>query len=423
VPTDPDDALASLTDFIAGSPSPFHAVANAASRLDAAGFSRVVEADAWPQGGDAYVVRGGALVAWRQPNGTPAATPFRLVGAHTDSPNLRLKPRPDTGAVGWRQLAVEVYGSPLLNSWLDRDLGLSGRLVLRDGSSRLVRVGRPVARVAQLAIHLDREVTEKGLVLDKQQHLTPVWGLGAPREGDLIELVAAEAGVPARDVVSSSLMLDDLTPPARLGLSGELLAAPRLDNQVSCWAGLTALVGASGAAGVPVVALFDHEEVGSGSTAGAAGPLVEAVLERLVLARGGTREDFLRALATSACVSADMAHAVHPNYPDRHEPGHRPLPNKGPVLKVNVNQRYATSDESAAAFIGACEAAGVPWQVFVSRNNLPCGSTIGPISATRLGIPTVDVGCAQLSMHSARELCGANDPAALAAALTAFLAD
>jgi aspartyl aminopeptidase len=368
------------------------------------------------------VLEGGSLVAWRAPASVSATTPFRIVGAHTDSPNLRLKPRPDTGSAGWRQLAVEIYGGALLNSWLDRDLGLSGRVVLRSGEVRLVLVGRPLARVPQLAIHLDRDVNDRGLMLDRQLHLTPVWGVGAVKEGELRDVVATELGVAANDVAAWDLMLHDLTPPALLGAHRELLASARLDNLVSCWAAVTALTQPRPGNAVSVAVLFDHEEVGSGSTAGAAGPLLEHVLERVVLAHGGGRDDLLRALAGSACVSADMAHAVHPNYPERHEPAHRPLPNNGPVLKVNATQRYATNAVTAAMFTRACEAAGVPWQVFVSRNSMPCGSTIGPIAATRLGIPTVDVGCAQLSMHSARELCGAEDPALLVAALGAFLA-
>jgi aspartyl aminopeptidase len=324
--------------------------------------------------------------------------------------------------VGWRQLAVEVYGGALVNSWLDRDLGLSGRVALPDGSVRLLLVDRPLARVPQLAIHLDREVNERGLLLDKQAHLTPVWGLGPSTEGDLVAFVAAELGVEPADVAAFDLMFHDLTPPTRLGADGDFIAAARLDNQFSCWAGIEALAGATEDGPViPVVCLFDHEEVGSASTTGAAGPLLEIVIDRLVQSRGGTAEDRHRALAGSICVSADMAHAVHPNYPERHEPGHRPLPNRGPVLKVNANQRYATDATTEVAFTRACEQADVPWQVFVSRNNMPCGSTIGPLTATRLGMATVDIGCAQLSMHSARELAGARDPAYLAAALGAFV--
>lgn len=415
--------VASLLEFLAASPSPYHAVAAATARLEAAGFNELRETDAWtelPEEG--YVVRGGAVVAWRRPAALPAHAPVRLVGAHTDSPNLRVKPQPDAGVLGWRQIAVEVYGGILSNSWLDRDLGLSGRVVLRDGDVRLVRVERPIARVAQLAVHLDREVNERGLVLDKQQHLTPIWGLGQVRDGQFAAWLAGLAGAEAGDVATWDLMFHDLTPPTRLGVDNELIASGRLDNLCSCWCALESLLLVKPADHVQLVALFDHEEVGSSSTTGAAGPLLEHVLTRLAGAAGATADDWARSLAASVCVSADMAHAVHPNYPERHEPGHRPLPNAGPVLKVNANQRYATDAVTAAHFTRACETAKVPWQVFVSRNNQPCGSTIGPLTATRLGIATVDVGCAQLSMHSARELCGAQDPAFLARALTAFFA-
>ncbi len=399
----------SVMDFIAASPSPYHAVATAAARLDTAGFARLDEAASWSGalGDPAYVVRGGAIVAWR-----PGFDRFRIVGAHTDSPNLRLKPRPDTGSVGWRQLAIEVYGGALVNSWLDRDLGLSGRVVLSDGSVRSVLVDRALARVPQLAIHLDRDVTERGLLLDRQAHLTPIWGLGRPRYGEFAEWLASEIDVDAGEIAAWDLMFHDMTPPGLLGVDQDLIVSARLDNQFSCACAIDALTRSQSG----MVALFDHEEVGSASTTGAAGPLLEVTIDRLT----GGGEARHRAMARSMCVSSDMAHAIHPNYPERHEPGHQPLPNGGPVVKINANGRYATDSTTAAAFTAACHAAGVPWQVFVSRNNMPCGSTIGPITATRLGIATVDVGCAQLSMHSARELAGVDDADYLVRALTAF---
>ncbi|MFM7536467.1 MAG: M18 family aminopeptidase [Acidimicrobiales bacterium] len=403
---------------LAASPSPYHAVARAAALLDEAGFTGLDPAEGWPDVDRGYVAQGGSLVAWHTPQMVLPPNGFAIVGAHTDSPNLRLKPNADTGAVGWKQLAVEVYGGVLVNSWLDRDLGVSGRLVLRGGEVRLVRVERALARIPQLAIHLDREVTDRGLLLDKQQHLTPIWGLGAPSAGEFAEFVAAEAGVTPGEVVAWELMLHDLTPPARLGRNGELVASARIDNLYSSFCAVRALAAAGPGRRIAVVALFDHEEVGSASTTGAAGPVLEGVLERLV--PGGGRAEVRRAYAASACVSADMAHGVHPNYAERHEPGHRPVPNGGPVVKVNANQRYATDAVTAGWFVECCERARVPHQVFVSRNNMPCGSTIGPITATRLGIPTVDVGGAMLSMHSARELAGARDVAFLTAAFGEF---
>ena len=412
--------VSDLIHFLDASPSPWHAVESAIARLD--GFVRLDEADAWTDIPDAgYVVRSGAIIAWRLPlDGAPAHAPLRIVGAHTDSPGLRVKPRPDTGGHGWKQLAVEVYGGILNNSWLDRDLGIAGRVVTADGSVSLVNVADPVARVPQLAVHLDRDVNSGGLTLDTQQHLTPVWGVGHATTGEFaawLQMVGELDGDPAW----WELCLYDVQGAAVLGADRSLLASGRLDNQVSCWAAVKALAKASPVQHLAVIVLNDHEEVGSSSNSGAAGPFLESVLSRLVAARGGNADDLARSFATSACVSADNAHAVHPNYPERHEPGHRPIVNVGPAIKVNSNQRYATSSETAALFQRACERAGVPWQVFVSRTNLPCGSTIGPITATRLGVPTVDVGVPQLSMHSARELCGTDDPDYLARALEVFL--
>jgi aspartyl aminopeptidase len=415
-----------LATFVQASPSPYHAVAAAAARLEKAGFRQVAETESWDAGsGGRYVQRGGAIIAWYVPEGARAHTPYRVIGAHTDSPNLRVKPRPDMGAAGWRQVAVEVYGGPLVNSWLDRDLGLSGRLSLRDGSTRLVAVDRPLLRVAQLAIHLDRGVNDNGLKLDKQRHLQPLWGLGPAEDGDLVEFLAAEVGVSAGEVTGWDLMTHDVQPPAYLGRDRELLASPRLDNLLSVHACTAALAAAAGygdeLTAIPVLAAFDHEENGSQSDTGAQGPLLGHVLERSVHARGGSYEDRLRALAGTVCVSSDVGHAVHPNYSERHDPTHHPRANGGPILKTNVNQRYATDGSGRGLFAAACERAGVPFQHFVSSNAMPCGTTIGPITAARHGITTVDVGVPILSMHSARELCGADDPYLLAGALHAFL--
>ncbi|SFE22671.1 aspartyl aminopeptidase [Actinacidiphila alni] len=414
-----------LARFVEASPTPYHAVATVAERLTAAGFRQVAETDEWDAGaGGRFVLRGGAIIAWYVPDGAQPHTPFRIVGAHTDSPNLRVKPRPDLGSHGWRQVAVEIYGGPLLNSWLDRDLGLAGRLTLRDGTTRLVATDRPLLRVPQLAIHLDRGVNDNGLKLDKQHHLQPVWGLGEAEDGDLLAHLAGRAGLDPDDVVGWDLMTHDTQPPAFLGRDEELFACPRLDNLLSVHAGtaaLTAAVARDDLPYIPVLAAFDHEENGSESDTGAQGPLLGNVLGRSVHARGGGYEERQRALAGSVCVSSDSGHAVHPNYAERHDPTHHPRANGGPILKTNVNQRYATDGTGRGIFAAACDTAGVPFQHFVSNNAMPCGTTIGPITSARHGITTVDVGVPILSMHSAREMSGSDDPHLLASALKAFL--
>ncbi|WP_374946864.1 M18 family aminopeptidase [Agreia sp.] len=443
--TTTDAYIDDFARFIEAAPSSYHAVAEVARRLDEAGFSPLDETDEWqatiegagPVASDRrYVVRDGAIIAWLQPAGATATTPFRILGSHTDSPAFKLKPKPTISNRGWLQAGVEVYGGPLLNSWLDRELELAGRLVTRDGREHLVRTG-PYLRIPQLAIHLDRDVNT-GLVLDKQRHLTPVFGVG--HAGDLLAHLAHLAGVAAWDVAGYDLLTADTQAPARFGQDGELFAAGRMDNLSSVYAGLVALIAAaargasdapaasdappaSGAAShISVLAAFDHEELGSESRSGASGPFLDDVLTRVGAGLGAASTERLRAYAASWCLSADAGHAIHPNYPERHDPVNAPIAGGGPLLKINANQRYATDAFGAALWARACEKAGVSYQEFVSNNAVPCGSTIGPLTATRLGIRTVDVGVPLLSMHSARELCHVNDPVALSAAVGAFFA-
>lgn len=416
-----DDPISFLQRHLDASVSPAHSVRFVADRLVACGFEAVMPgslSSALPARG--MIADCGLLLAWSRGSGEPS---FRIIGAHTDSPTLKIKPRPDTSNFGWKQLGVEVYGGILNNSWLDRDLGVAGRVACLDGSVHLFDSVDPVARIAQLAVHLDREVNERGLVLDKQAHLTPIWGVGDHSPDGFKIWLAQRAELDPASIVGWDLGLYDVTPSALIGADRSLLASGRLDNQVSCWAASEALMRtavdtSADAHPTSVIALFDHEEVGSQSTHGAAGPRLEWLLEAL---SAQDRRSFADALARSHCLSVDNAHAVHPNYPERHEPGHRPLPNAGPVLKVNANQRYASTPESQVPFVEACLRANVPYQTFVSRNSQPCGSTIGPITATRLGIATLDVGVAQLSMHSAREVCGAQDPLSMAAVLSHYL--
>ncbi len=424
---DADEVAEGLCAYLDASPSPFHAVEQAALLLEAHQFVRVEETQPFPtQPGRYVVLRGGSLVAWSSADDNAPATPYRVVGAHTDSPNLRVKPRPDVVRAGWQLLGVEVYGGPLLNSWLDRDLGLSGRVAVRtDGGyqTHLLLVDEPILRVSQLAIHLNRELNTEGLRLNAQQHLAPHWGLGE-HPADFRHWLAEQLDVEHGQVMAWDVMAHDLTPARRIGRDRDLLASARLDNLATSYAAVRALLHATGAPApglTPVIALFDHEEVGSTSERGAQSTLLPAVLERIVLARGGSREDYLRALAGSVIASGDMAHATNPNYADRHEPGHQVRMNGGPVLKVNAQLRYATDGVGAAAFGLACDQAGVPMQTFVTRTDLPCGSTVGPMTSALTGATTVDFGAPTLSMHSTREVCGVADQAMYAAALAAFL--
>ena len=427
-----DPVLADLLAFLGDSPTPFHAVTSATARLAAAGFRPIAETDDWSSltpGGYSFVHGGSSVLAFVIPEGKRVAG-FRIVGAHTDSPNLRLKPIPEYKKEGYAQLGVEVYGGVLLNSWLDRDLSLAGRVFVSDNAgsarveSRLVRFTRPMLRVAQLAIHLDRDVNDKGVVLNKQDHLAPIFGLDGDGAKDLRAMLAEELGIAGDRIVGSDLMLYDVVAPTLGGRSAEMIFSARLDNLAMSHAAIRSIVDATPAAAagdvVPVAALFDHEEIGSETAYGAQSAFLPRALERIVLGRGGSREDYHRSLAGSLCVSADMAHAVHPNYESRHESRHKPLLNGGPVIKINSQQRYATSGATAALFRDLCARVEVPVQHYAHRTDLPCGSTIGPIASTLLGIRTVDVGNPMLSMHSIRELGGAKDPAMMTRVLTSF---
>ncbi|NLE98393.1 MAG: M18 family aminopeptidase [Propionibacterium sp.] len=409
--------IADLQDFVVASPTSYHAAATIAERLRAAGFTQLDERAPWESAtGKRFIVRHGAVIAWVAPETLEADAGARIVGTHTDSPGFKVKPGDLLTSAGWTQIGVEVYGGPLINSWLDRDLGVAGRIVTRDGGQHLVATG-PICRIPQLAIHLDRQVND-GLKLDKQQHLQPILTM-VPR-GGLMEHLAGLAGVDKDDIAFHDLYTFDTQRPEVIGLDEEFLASARLDNLACTHAGLVAMESAEVGRDVAVLAAFDHEEVGSATTSGAAGPILEYVLRRLA-AGYGLGEDATRAfLARSSCVSADTGHVVHPNYPNHHDPVVRPLPNQGPLVKINAQQRYATDAVGTAIWLAACEKAGVPTQPFVSNNAVPCGSTIGPITATRLGITTVDVGIGLLSMHSARELCGVEDPEFLARAVTAY---
>ncbi len=427
------DALDLLT-YIDQSPTPWHCARTSADRLRAAGFVELDERASWDlaPGAGGFIVRDGAVLIVRLGHRPPVEAGFRLIGAHTDSPGLRLKPSPEVDKAGYRTLGVEVYGGALYYSWLDRDLGLAGRVFVRGSSvvpeTRLVHVNKALCRIPSLAIHLNREVNNEGLKLNAQNHLAPMFGMAAKDQPSVLKRVLGEAaGVEADAIIAWDLALVDTLPAALGGVDDAFVFAPRLDNQASCHAALSAMLRAPVADATQVVCLYDHEEVGSLTTAGADGPLVELLLARVATGAAwgrsgiGEAEAFQRAIAQSWHISADMAHAAHPNYEDRHEPQHKPVLNGGPVIKSNSNQRYATNGETAAIFEALCQEVGVPVQKFVTRTDLACGTTIGPIAGGKLGVRTVDVGNPMLSMHSAREQCGAHDVGRMIAVLTRFL--
>lgn len=413
--------------FLDASPSPQHAAANAASLLEERGFSRVDERAApvaLAAGGKYYVHRNGSVVAFRVGSRPAAEAGFRMLAAHTDSPNLRLKPNPTHVKHGYVRLGIETYGGVLQATWADRDLGIAGQVALRDGSLRLVNLDRPLARIPNLAIHLNRGVNTDGLVLNAHTALPPVLTLDTEAENPLQQLIADELGCDAEDVLTWDLGLYDLTAAAVSGLRGEFLHSARLDNLASCHAGLEALfVACDGDAPDPtaVLGLFDHEEIGSQTSRGAKSRMLQEVLERVLADGPQAPGGMSRALANSWLISADMAHAVHPAYGDKHDGDHMPKLNAGPVIKRNANWRYGTEADSSALILALAEEVGAPVQWFVNRADLGCGSTVGPIVASNLGVRTVDVGNPMLSMHSAREMCGTADHQPMVDILRAYL--
>ena len=417
-----------LIDFIDASPSPWHAVASAEARLLAHGFTRLEEGDRWQlaANGRYYVVRGGAsMIAFVLGSQPMAEAGFRIVGAHTDSPGLRLKPKAAMSGDGISRLGVEVYGGPILATFTDRDLSLAGRVVLRtaDGQeTRLLRFEQPLVRLPNLAIHMNREVNEQGLKLNKQTELPLILGLmneGDDAEAQLRKLLADAVQADAADLLSWELTVYDVQKGCLWGANREFIADSQLDNLSSTHAALSALIATEQPAATCVAAFFDHEEVGSESATGAGGSFVIDVLHRISLQTGLDEEDRRRAMARSFFISADMAHAYNPNFPSAYEPGHKVVVNGGPVIKTNVNQRYTTNAETAARFMKLCEQAGVPYQQYAHRSDLGCGSTIGPMIAAQLGVASVDVGSPMWAMHSARESAGVYDHAYMIAALAA----
>ena len=432
IPANTRQQAQDLLDFIDASPSPWHAVATCEQRLLAAGFARLDETERWTlQAGDKrYVVRGdAAIIAFVVGSAALAESGLRIIGAHTDSPGLRIKPRPAEEVGGMVRLGVEVYGGPILATFADRDLSLAGRVHVRtpDGfATRLVRFADPLLRLPNLAIHMNREVNESGLKFNKQSELPLLLGVaeeGVKADARFRQPIAAALGVEPGDLLTWELNAYDTQKGSLWGADREFIADSQLDNLASCHAALNALLATDQPAATCLCAFFDHEEVGSESAAGAGGSFIADVLARLAGNAGLDGEDQRRMVARSFFISADMAHGWHPNFPAAYEPCHHALVNAGPVIKSNANQRYSTTGETAARFMALCARAGVPCQQYAHRTDLGCGSTIGPIVAARLGIPSVDVGSPMWAMHSIRESAGVLDHGYMIAALSAAFAD
>lgn len=419
-----------LLDFIDASPSPWHAVETCKARLDAAGFSPLSELDRWSLevGGRYYVERGGAsIIAFIIGDKPATETGLRLIGAHTDSPGLRLKPKPAEKVGSMLRLGVEVYGGPILATFADRDLALAGRVNVRTAeglAGHLIRFDQPMLRLPNLAIHMNREVNEAGLKFNKQTELPLLMGIAdeTAAEARFRQAISETLGVESDALLTWELSAYDTQNGTFWGLDQEFVASRQLDNLASCHAALNALIATPQPAATCLVALFDHEEVGSESAAGAGGSFVADIVARLAGHAGLDADDQRRVLARSFFISTDMAHAWHPNFPAAYEPGHHVLVNGGPVIKSNANQRYSTSAESAARFMAICDRAAVPCQQYAHRTDLGCGSTIGPMVAARLGITSVDIGSPMWAMHSIRESAGVLDHNYMIAALTSALA-
>jgi len=420
-----------LLDFIDISPSPWHATQTVANSLKQHNFTELLETEPWAleASGRYYIQRDdSSIIAFTTGSENLAEQGFNIIGAHTDSPGLRVKPKPDKQDNGYHRLGVEVYGGPILATFSDRDLSFAGRVHYRQNKhicSQLVHFEQPLLRLPNLAIHINRNVNEKGLIFQKQNELPLLLGIvndQLTETPSLAQLIAQQLSIPAKDISSWELHICDTQPGTLYGIQKEFLANSQLDNLASCHAGLNALISDPSLNGgqFNVCAFFDHEEIGSNSHKGADGSFLTDALERIAKSMGLDSEGYKRALSSSFMISADMAHAYQPNFPNAYETDHQVFVNQGPVIKINANNRYASNSASQAKFINLCEQAGVPFQQYSHRTDMPCGSTIGPMTSARLGVTTVDVGNPMWAMHSIRESAGVLDHHYLIQVFTQF---
>lgn len=406
-----------LLEFLKTSPTAWHAVENVVANLKGHGFEELNEGDAWKikAGGRYYVTRNGStLCAFTVPSKAPSS--IKIAGSHTDSPAFKLKPNAEFRKENMIMFGVEIYGAPLLTSWLNRDLGIAGRVVYKDKKGRiqteLVTLDKQPLVIPQLAIHLDRNVNENGLVLNKQDHITALAALDdkPEKKNSYLETLLRDQ-VDYTSLLGFDLFLYPIEAPRLLGDKGQMFSAYRIDSLGSVHAIVQGMLQSKKKQShqLNMIVFWDNEEIGSGTAQGAGSPFLPQLLERITIALGLSRESYFRLLNNALCVSVDLAHALHPNYPDKLDPRHQPLINKGVVLKTSAQHRYASDAKSSAIIVELCGKHGLPLQKFASRGDIPSGTTIGPIHASLTGMPTVDIGCAQLSMHSCRELAGCQD--------------
>lgn len=414
------DFAQALVDFIYDSPTAFHAVESAKTILRAKGFAELREEERWElqKGGKYYVTKNdSALSAFIVGTGNVEKDGFKIIGAHTDSPCFRVKPAAEiTVENHYVKLNTEPYSGAILSTWMDRPLSLAGRVTVRGEdlfhpATRLVNIKKPILIIPSLAIHMNRSVNQ-GVELNKQKDMLPLMALineNLEKGNYLLQTIAKELAIETSEILDFDLFLYEFEKGTIMGLQDEFVSTPRLDDLAMVHAGITAIAQAEAGQSTKVMVCFDNEDIGSATKQGADSPLLANLLERIVTVLGGCREDFFTAVAQSFMISADMAHAVHPNIPEKHDPQNRPMMNKGPVIKLSANMKYTTDSNSAAVYAAICKSAGVPVQYFVNRSDEAGGSTIGPITATHLNIRSVDIGTAALAMHSIRELCGVLD--------------
>ncbi|MGG7058231.1 M18 family aminopeptidase [Clostridium tertium] len=409
-----------LIDFLYKSPTAYHSVKTIKERLDLNGFNEIKESDKWnlQKDGKYYVIKNdSALIAFTIGNGDIEEDGFKLIGAHTDSPGFRIKANPEMVSEGkYLKLNTEVYGGPILYTWFDRPLGIAGKVTLKGESPlkpevKLVNINKPVLIIPSLAIHMNRSVNE-GFNINRQKDTLPLLSLindKFEKDGYLVDILAEELSVDSGDILGFDLGLYEVEKGAIIGLNEEFISSGRLDDMWMVYAGVQALIESKSNKSTKVMVCIDNEEIGSLTPQGANSALLLNILERITLALGEDREGLHRALANSLMISADLAHAVHPNVEEKHDPTNRPVLGNGPVLKTAASGSYSTDSYNAAIFEGLCKSAEVPYQKFFNRSDVRGGTTIGPITSSLLTIPVMDMGAPLLSMHSIRELAAVKD--------------